>query len=672
MHSLQSPRDPSTRPSMASVAPGGAAASHRRGTASAGGSRPVISAKGSRVRVAVRVRPTNRADGDRPEVVVQGDPKSGEVLLSTKQRDRPKSYMYDHVFTGDQKVVYESVGRPMLEDGYLGYNTCLFAYGQTGSGKTYSIQGEVTTHGGVTPHSGILPRFTADMLELQRMREEQDPELSVKIQMSYLEIYNEKIRDLTAPRERGREPPALEIREARENGKQKVYVDGLHKHTVTSLDRIQQLITIGNSHRQTSETNMNEMSSRSHAIVQFYVMQTYDPPSVEKPNLESTLSLVDLAGSERQSKTGAEGQRFAESRAINQSLLMLGRALNAFAEGGASTHVPLRDSKLTRLLSDCFGGNAKTWMLATVSPAAFNLMETQSTLEYASNAKLIVNTAEVNKLARQLELSQLREQNDQLLSMVQDRSAELEKLRAENAAMRDERMRMMQVVSQRAADGVSDATRMEIERLQSQVAELKAAAERSEQAARARGFGGVATYIGRAKVSLRNIIEQTSNFMTLPLFSDDASVDGMRGPQPLLIVNIYPVDQHGLSQLDGRAERKTVEDLLGTRVDFVVHIIRAKEIPARFAHNVYCKYVYKWAEKDSYRTSDAHDRTDPEWDFKKRFAFSKLNSGLVDYFMSDNVITFEVIGEARPPDIPCLACDKMITEEQARAQKMKR
>jgi hypothetical protein len=156
---------------------------------------------------------------------------------------------------------------------------------------------------------------------------------------------------------------------------------------------------------------------------------------------------------------------------------------------------------------------------------------------------------------------------------------------------------------------------------------------------------GVQMYIGRAKVSLKSVIEQTSNYLTLPLVSD--MVVDTTGSQPQLIVNIYPVDAKGCSTLDSARNRSGPKELLGHRVDFVVHIICAKGIPKAFSDCVYCKYVYKWAEKDSYKTNDIKDSVDPEFDFKKRFAFSKMNQGLVDYFMSDNVITFEVIGEAK-------------------------
>lgn len=510
----------------------------------------------------------------------------------------------------------------MLQEGFNGYNTCLFAYGQTGSGKTYSIQGDCSPC--LSEHSGILPRFVADMLATVTKREEEDPDLIIKVQMSYLEIYNEKVRDLLGTRDGRSELPSLEIREMRDDkDRSRVYVDGLRKETVTTLQRIHDLIQTGNRNRQTSETNMNEASSRSHSIIQFFVNQQYDSPSPDKPNLESVLSLVDLAGSERQSKTGAEGARFAESKAINASLLMLGRALNAFAEG-ATTHVPLRDSKLTRLLSECFGGNSKTWMLATISPSGFNMQETLSTLSYASNAKFILNTAEVNRQHRQLEMAQLQQENTQLVHLVEAQQRELGEARKELERLRNENARLVAANQERVLrePSASDpATRLEIERLNREVRELRAAAS----AARITHVGGRGvTYVGRAKVSLRNIIEQTSNFMTLPLTSDDGDSTGTK--QPLLIVNIYPVDQHGLSQLDGRQEKKQVQDLIGTRVDFVVHVIRAKDIPAKYAHNVYCKYVYKWAEKDSYRTGDAHCRQDPEWDFKKRFAFSKLSA----------------------------------------------
>ena len=165
-------------------------------------------------------------------------------------------------------------------------------------------------------------------------------------------------------------------------------------HTVTNYERFVSLMQRGMAQRQVHETNMNEHSSRSHSILQIYLAQTHDPPRPDVKDVESVINIVDLAGSERQGKTASTGERFEESKKINHSLMMLGRALNTFSDGKAE-YVPLRESKLTRLLSESFGGNARTWMLACVSPSAYNYHESMSTLQYAQNAKAIVNKAKV-------------------------------------------------------------------------------------------------------------------------------------------------------------------------------------------------------------------------------------------------------------------------------------
>eukprot|EP01084_Bolivina_argentea_P164502 286004_1 len=199
----------------------------------------------SRVQVAVRIRPFNRADGANPEQVVHADHE--EIVVQPKTKDgRPRSFMFDHVFTGAQSEVYQAIGVPLLEDGFTGFNTCVFAYGQTGSGKTYSIQGEEGDA------EGLLPRLCRDMLELQAAKMEADTTLNIKLTMSFLEIYNEKIRDLLVKQTKGQEPETLEVHEETDSKGKRVFVDGLGVHTVTTLHRIAQLVHLGNSQRQTS------------------------------------------------------------------------------------------------------------------------------------------------------------------------------------------------------------------------------------------------------------------------------------------------------------------------------------------------------------------------------------------------------------------------------------
>lgn len=591
----------------------------------------------NRVQVAVRIRPLSRYDGADAEHVchVQNE----NTINIAKGGDHGKTFVYDHVFTEGQEQVYNCIGRPMLVDAFEGYNVCLFAYGQTGSGKTYSVQGESGDG------SGIVPRLCTELFAVAQEKLDEDPTLTIKISMSFIEIYNEKVRDLLEKRRKGQELVSLEIRE---HPDKKVFVEGLSVHTVINYDRIEKLLEAGNGQRQTSETKMNEKSSRSHSILQFHLHQTHDPPQPDKRDIECMFTIVDLAGSERQSKTEATGQQFDESKNINRSLLMLGRALNSFSDGN-KLHVPLRESKLTRLLSECFGGNARTWMLACISPSSFNYSETMSTLEYAQNAKAIINKAKINSIQQRLELKELREQHAQLTdlyeaerehaqhvqSQLQSKLAEIDQLRAQNTALRKQ-LDSLEIVKLQVEEDLTSARGQ-----MSQLLRLK-----DEQKMSDHTQNGVQLFIGRAKVSLKNIIEQTSNYLTLPLVSDTA--EALDATQPQLIVNIYPVDAKGCSTLDNSKVRNGPKDLLGHRVDFVVHIISAKGIPQKFSHCVYCKYVYKWAEKDSYRTTDVRDCCDPEFDFKKRFAFSKMNQGLVDYFMSDNVITFEVIGESAP------------------------
>ena len=350
----------------------------------------------SRVQVSVRVRPVGKGDLNSDCISLRED--SGRDVVIDDEKTK-RSYRFDHVFSGGQAEVFETIGRPMLEEAYKGFNVCLFAYGQTGSGKTYSLLGDV----GQEEREGVAPRFVRCLFdEAQRMVDE-DADLTIRVSLSMIEVYMEKVRDLLAPRQRGQEPESLEIHE---DPRRRVYVKGASVHQVLSAERMMELLRAGNANRQTAETKMNETSSRSHAIMQISLSQEFE--SVEKKDLECVVSLVDLAGSERQTKTESTGQQFEEAKKINHSLLMLGRALNSFSERkGGDAYISLRESKLTRLLSESFGGNSKTWMLATVSPTAFNLTESISTLDYATNAMAITNKAKVNKSAKDLEYSDL-------------------------------------------------------------------------------------------------------------------------------------------------------------------------------------------------------------------------------------------------------------------------
>ena len=550
---------------------------------------------GDRVTVAVRVRPMLKGEGRAPD----GDAENmkaaaivGNTELNTIEsysgKVRKRDFQFDYVFTDDQYEIYDCIGRDMLKEGMAGYNVCLFAYGQTGSGKTYTVQGmpgagiAVDSPLLATPdNEGILPRLVRDLFNVVEERLDEDSTLNIKITMSFVEVYNEKVRDLlpVKPVPKGQEPPSLDIIQGTEK---RIEVRGLSQHTVMSAERVMQLLMQANKNRQVAETKMNECSSRSHSIMQLYVVQQYETPSVDKKDVESLITIVDLAGSERQSKTESQGQTLAEAKYINHSLLMLGRALNSFSSKETNTHVPLRESKLTRLLSESFGGNNKTWMLATVAPSAYNYSESVSTLNYASNAKYIRNHARQNRLERALEMKDLKEMNKKLEDKLEDLRSKSEVMRRQIDRLRRENDDIDGSNADDVEEGAAlltmkETLKTELSMLQ-QDPPSKGGYSRTDSWIRDGTLPPVSNlnnmYIGRAKVSLRNIIEQNSAFFNLPLTNES----GVRvTSKATLMVKIYPVDAKGavVTQSPAKSER----GLLGQRVDFVVHIISAMNIP---------------------------------------------------------------------------------------------
>uniref|UniRef100_A0A8C4F9P0 Kinesin family member 13A n=1 Tax=Dicentrarchus labrax TaxID=13489 RepID=A0A8C4F9P0_DICLA len=303
-----------------------------------------------------------------------------------------------------QEVVFKCLGEGILENAFQGYNACIFAYGQTGSGKSFSMMGN-----GEQP--GLIPRLCCSLFE--RVHREGNEGHTFKVEVSYMEIYNEKVRDLLDPKGSRQ---SLKVREHKVLGP---YVDGLSQLAVTNFEDIEVLMSEGNKSRTVAATNMNEESSRSHAVFSIIVTQTlYDLQSGNSGEKVSKLSLVDLAGSERVSKTGAAGERLKEGSNINKSLTTLGCVISALADQsagkGKAKFVPYRDSVLTWLLKDNLGGNSKTAMIATVSPAADNYEETLSTLRYADRAKRIVNHAVVNEDPNARIIRELREEVEKL------------------------------------------------------------------------------------------------------------------------------------------------------------------------------------------------------------------------------------------------------------------
>lgn len=555
--------------------------------------------KENRVQVAVRVRPFTKADGNITESVLGVDDCS---IKAVKPGEHPKDFSYDYVFTEGQEEVFDCLGKPMLSDAFEGYNVTLFAYGQTGSGKTYSIMGE-------KDNEGLMPRFCQTLLGFAQEKLDSDPTMSIKVAMCLVEIYNEKVRDLLEKKKPGQEElTSLEVREDKDK---RVYVEGVSVHTILSVERVTQLLKFGLSQRQTHETNMNETSSRSHSIAQFFLSQTHDPPNPDLKDVECIINIVDLAGSERQSKTGSTGQAFEEAKKINLSLLMLGRALNSFSEGKGGVP-PLRESKLTRILSESFGGNSRTWMLACVSPSLYNYTETMSTLQYAHNAKNIINHAKVNALAQKLELRQLKIQYG-LLQELFDK--EKEKTRQLHLELQDRSAKI---------HSLSEET----ETLKAQLAGRPPPRRQSMKP----------LFVGRTKLSLKNIIQQTNNYVTLPLISDNESNDGA-----VLIVNTFPVVDPDKPHYEYTDPEEGIRELTGKRLDIVVHVIRAKDIPVLYSSKVYCKYVFKYKEQQEF-VSTEQSGTEPEFDHKKRFSWNSITRSQAEYLMLDNVLTFEVIG----------------------------
>ncbi|KAI6075238.1 Kinesin-like protein KIF13A isoform X4 [Aix galericulata] len=375
------------------------------------------------------------------------------------RRKPPKVFAFDHCFWSmdesnttkyaGQEVVFKCLGEGILEKAFQGYNACIFAYGQTGSGKSFSMMGNAE-------QLGLIPRLCCALF--QRISVEENESHTFKVEVSYMEIYNEKVRDLLDPKGSRQ---SLKVREHKVLGP---YVDGLSQLAVTNFEDIESLMSEGNKSRTVAATNMNEESSRSHAVFNIIVTQTlYDLHSGNSGEKVSKVSLVDLAGSERVSKTGAAGERLKEGSNINKSLSTLGLVISSLADQaagkGKNKFVPYRDSVLTWLLKDNLGGNSQTAMIATISPAADNYEETLSTLRYADRAKRIVNHAVVNedpnaRVIRELreEVEKLKEQLSQAEAMkapeLKEKLEESEKLIKELTVTWEEKLRKTEEIAQ--------------------------------------------------------------------------------------------------------------------------------------------------------------------------------------------------------------------------------
>lgn len=299
---------------------------------------------------------------------------SRSVVPKTK-RVKDQTFAFDRIFDENtsQGEVYEATTRNLLDSVLDGYNATVFAYGATGCGKTHTITG-------TAQQPGII---FLTMQELFERISETTEEKVTEISLSYLEIYNETIRDLLVP---GGSKGGLMLRE---DANQAVSVAGLSSHNPQNVQEVMDMIMRGNEYRTMSPTEANATSSRSHAVLQINLAQKDRNASVNEPHTMATLSIIDLAGSERASATKNRGERLIEGANINKSLLALGSCINALCDPRKRNHVPYRNSKLTRLLKFSLGGNCKTVMIVCVSPSSQHFDETQNTLRYANRAKNI-------------------------------------------------------------------------------------------------------------------------------------------------------------------------------------------------------------------------------------------------------------------------------------------
>ncbi|KAB0346501.1 hypothetical protein FD754_011358, partial [Muntiacus muntjak] len=410
------------------------------------------------MKVVVRVRPENtkeKASGLHKVVhvvdkhILVFDPKQEEISFFhgkktmnrdiTKRQNKDLKFVFDAVFdeNSTQLEVFEHTTKPILRSFLNGYNCTVLAYGATGAGKTHTMLGSAA-------EPGVM---YLTMLDLYKSMDEIKEEKVCSTAVSYLEVYNEQIRDLLV------NSGPLAVREDAQKG---VVVQGLTLHQPKSSEEILQLLDSGNRNRTQHPTDTNATSSRSHAVFQIYLRQQDKTASINQNVRIAKMSLIDLAGSERASATSAKGTRFIEGTNINRSLLALGNVINALADTKKKNqHIPYRNSKLTRLLKDSLGGNCQTIMIAAVSPSSVFYDDTYNTLKYANRAKDIKSSLKSNVLNLDNHITQYvkicNEQKKEILMLK-------EKLKAyeEQKAFTDESSKLM----------ISNPQKKEIERFQ--------------------------------------------------------------------------------------------------------------------------------------------------------------------------------------------------------------
>ncbi|XP_023784261.1 kinesin-like protein KIF18A isoform X2 [Cyanistes caeruleus] len=389
----------------------------------------------SHVKVVVRVRPETQKEkqGSFSRVVrvidqhvLVFDPKEEEVSFFNRKRvthrdinkrqRKDLKFMFDAIFddNSSQLEVFEHTTKTLI-DGFLnGYNCTVLAYGATGAGKTHTMLG--------SPEDPGVMYLT--MMTLYKRMDQIKEDKTCDVAVSYLEVYNEQIRDLLVKSG----PLAV-----REDGQQGVVVHGLTLHQPKSAEEILQMLDYGNKNRTQHPTDVNASSSRSHAVFQIYLRQQDKTASINQNIRIAKMSLIDLAGSERANATSAKGARFVEGTNINRSLLALGNVINALADPKSKRHIPYRNSKLTRLLKDSLGGNCRTIMIAAISPSSLFYDDTYNTLKYANRAKDIKSSLKSNVVSLDSHISQYakicNEQKKEIL-MLKEKLREYEERQA--------------------------------------------------------------------------------------------------------------------------------------------------------------------------------------------------------------------------------------------------
>lgn len=381
----------------------------------------------SAIKVSIRLRPLNKRElgvGAKNAIAIDG------VKCTATSGNETKTFSYDECFWSfdksqdfaSQEIVFDSIGTQLLKHALDGYNCCLMAYGQTGAGKSFSMMGS-------RKQPGLIPQIASSLYEEAKKLDAEG--IQTEIEVSYMEIYCEKVKDLLGKKTdkplRVREHPALGP-----------YVEGLKKLAATSSDQALQIMTSGNAARTVAATNMNQSSSRSHAVFQIFIKQKKIENGVTVFEKKSKVALIDLAGSERSSSAGTVGTRLKEGGAINKSLTTLGKVIHALSE--KKKHVPYRESVLTWLLKDSLGGNSRTWVLAAISPSNDCVEETLSTLRWADRARKVQCHAVVNEDPTTKLINALRTEIIQLKALMEsekkddlvENSAEVQDMLREN------------------------------------------------------------------------------------------------------------------------------------------------------------------------------------------------------------------------------------------------